>query len=46
MTSETDTTMRAVRIHAPGGAEAMRAAILRDLPRWAAVVRASGAKLD
>lgn len=30
----------------PGGAEAMRAAIARDLPRWAAVVKASGARLE
>ncbi|MBL6457001.1 tripartite tricarboxylate transporter substrate binding protein [Belnapia sp. T6] len=30
----------------PGGAEEMRAAIARDLPRWAAVVKASGARLE
>jgi tripartite-type tricarboxylate transporter receptor subunit TctC len=30
----------------PGGPEAMREAIARDLPRWAAVVAASGAKLE
>ncbi len=30
----------------PGGPAEMRAAILRDLPRWAAVVKASGAQLE
>jgi tripartite-type tricarboxylate transporter receptor subunit TctC len=30
----------------PGDGEAMRALIQRDLPRWAAVVKASGAKLE